>query len=119
MVCRLYGDSMIEPEPMDYGSLTDARVEGIRRTLETMELPELKRIGDELFPSAEHPWREVYFDFLNANAGAVFFHATTPDHVQVIYCPSKNMGLWYIPGGGMGPLQERGLARLREVVLGG
>ena len=76
----------------------------------------LKSLGEKLFPYHDHPWREVYFLFLAQNPGSTFFHATTHDNIEIIYCDDKGIGIWYMPSNGVGPLQPDGLAILREIL---
>jgi hypothetical protein len=98
--------------------LTEARRKSIAATIKTIEIEELKKLCEGLFPSFDHPWRENVFNFLNENSGATFHHALTNDHVHVIYCHSKERGMWFLPGSGMGPLQSKGLKILKEIVEG-
>ena len=42
----------------------------------------------------------------------------TNDHVHVIYCGAKQIGMWFLPGSGMGPLQAKGLKILQDIVAG-
>jgi len=61
----------------------------------------------------------VFFNFLTENASASFYYATTDDRIHFIYCHTKEKGLWFMPGSGMGPLQAKGLKILKEVVQSG
>lgn len=108
----------IMPSELNMDDLTEARRKSIAATIRTAEAEELKKLCEGLFPSFDHPWRESVFDFLTENAAATFHHATTSDHVHVIYCPAKNRGMWFLPGSGMGPLQAKGLKILKEIVEG-
>ena len=63
----------------------------------------------------DNPWRENYFQFLEANAGATFHHATTNDRIQIFYCLTKEKGMWLLPGSGMGPLQAGGLQIMKKI----
>lgn len=96
--------------------ITEARRKAIAETIHEIGVSELKSLGEGLFPSHDHPWRETFFNFLNANAGATFHHATTNDRIHIIYCHAKNQGMWFLPGSGMGPLQPKGLGILKEIV---
>jgi hypothetical protein len=61
----------------------------------------------------------VIFDriqFLEENTGNTFYHATTNDQVEIIYCPAKEKGIWFLPRGGAGPLQAKGLKIMKEIV---
>jgi len=105
-------------ENLDMESLTEARRKSIEETIDPIDVNQLKTLGEGLFPSMEHPWREVFFQFIAENAGASFYHATTSDRVHIIYCSTKEKGMWFRPGSGMGPLQEKGLRILKEIVKG-
>lgn len=105
-------------EDFNTDNLTEARTEAIRDSIHPITLPELKALGESLFPSAEHPWREKYFSFLNENADKTFHHAVTHDRVHVLYCPAQEKGMWFLPGSGMGPLQAKGLKILKKIVGG-
>jgi hypothetical protein len=50
------------------------------------------------------------------NSGCTFYHATTNDQVEIIYCPDKEKGLWFLRKGGAGPLQAKGLQLMKEIV---
>ena len=45
----------------------------------------------------------------------MFYHATTHDQVEIIYCPDKEKGIWFLYRGGAGPLQAKGLQILRRL----
>jgi hypothetical protein len=106
----------MEPENLDIESIAEARREAIEQTVQEISVEELKSIGEKIFPSLDHPWRETFFQFLEENKSHAFYHATTNDRVEVIFCPAKERGLWFLPGGGVGPLQARGLQVLKEIV---
>jgi hypothetical protein len=98
--------------------ITEARRKAIAGSIRTTSVEELKALGEQLFPLIDHPWREKFFGFITENAGATFYHATTHDYVQIIYCHDKSKGMWFVPGSGMGPMQPKGLATLKEIVEG-
>jgi hypothetical protein len=107
--------------PSDYleiESRDEARRKGVEETIDPIGVEQLKVLGESLFPSIDHPWRERFFQFINENAGATFYHATTNDRIHVLYCPAKDAGMWFLPGTGMGPLQPKGLKVLKEIVAG-
>ena len=87
-------------------------------SIRTISIEELKALGERLFPFAGDPWREKFFAFLDENPGATFHHATAHDGVQVVYCPAKDKGIWFMPGIGMGPMQPKGRAILKQIVEG-
>jgi hypothetical protein len=106
----------MESENLDVESITEARRKAIEQTVEPIGIDELKALGEKVFPSMDHPWRETFFRFLEENSGSTFYHATTNDQVEVIYCPDKERGMWFLRKGGAGPLQARGLGILKEIV---
>jgi hypothetical protein len=96
--------------------ITEARREAIAKSIRIINVEELKALGEKLFPLVDHPWREKFFGFIAENAGATFYHATTPDGVQIIYWHDKSKGMWFLPGSGMGPMQPKGLETLKQIV---
>ena len=38
------------------------------------------------------------------------------DQVEIIYCPDKEKGLWFLRRGGAGPLQPKGLQLMKGIV---
>lgn len=108
----------MKAENLNMDEITDARRKAIAASIRTVTLEEVKALGERLFPIAADPWRERFFEFLKENSGATFHHATTHDDVQVIYCNAKGKGIWFKPGKGMGPMQPKGLASLKQIVEG-
>ncbi len=106
----------MESENLDIESITEARRKAIEQTIEPIGIDELKALGEKVFPSFDHPWRETFFRFLEENSGSTFYHATTNDQVEVIYCPEKERGMWFLRKGGAGPLRARGIGILKEIV---
>ncbi len=105
-------------DDLNIDEINESRRKAIKESIHTITVEELQTLGEGLFPYIDHPWREKFFTFLTENSGATFYHANTRDHVHFIYCPSKDRGLWFLPGSGMGPLQAKGLGILKEVVEG-
>ncbi len=103
-------------EKINMDEITESRRKAIAASIRTISVEELKTLGQELFPLMDHPWRDKFFDFITQNASDTFHHATTHDGVQIIYCHGKNKGIWFLPGTGMGPMQPKGLAALKEIV---
>jgi len=106
----------MEPENLDIESITAARRKAVEQTVEPIGIDELKSLGEKLFPFLDHPWRDTFFQFLEENTGNTFYHATTNDQVEIIYCPAKEKGIWFLRRGGMGPLQASGLKIMKEIV---
>ena len=96
--------------------LTKERRKAIAQTLRTVSSEELKNIGNEIFKFADDPWRQAFFDFIAQNPGATFHHAVTSDNVNIVFCRDKDKGMWFLPGSGMGPLQDRGKKIMKEMI---
>jgi len=106
-------------EKFDLESLDKERRKAIAKSIRTISVEELKALGEQLFPYADDPWREAFFRFIADNRGATFHHAVTSDGVNILYCRDKDKGAWFLPGTGMGPLQERGRRAMKEIIEGG
>ena len=104
------------PENLNIAEITEARRKAIQKTIRPIADDELKTVEDELFPYHDDPWRERFSEFVKANANSSFYHATTHDRVHIIYCHTKEKGIWYLPGSGLGPLQEKGLKIMKKIV---
>ena len=115
-------------ETINIEEITEARRKAIAASIRTISVEELKTLGERLFPFVDDPWREKFFGFITENPGATFHHAITHDGVQIIYShakvvvrgigPSLEKGMWFLPGTGMGPMQPKGLATLKQIVEG-
>jgi hypothetical protein len=103
-------------EVQDINRVMETRRQSIAESIHPVSIEELKAIGEGLFPFLDHPWRQAFFGFLEENATARFHHATTHDRIEIIYCQEKEKGIWFLPGGGTGPLQEAGLNIMKEIV---
>jgi hypothetical protein len=107
---------IMEPEDLDIESLTEERRKAIEKTIKPIGVEDLKSLGEKIFPFFDHPWRQTFSQFLEENSGCTFYHATTHDQVEIIYCPEKEKGMWFLRRGGAGPLQAKGLRTLKEIV---
>jgi hypothetical protein len=96
--------------------LTKERRKAIAQTLRTVSPEELKNIGNEIFKFADDPWRNAFFDFIAQNPGVTFYHAVTSDNVNIVFCRDEDKGMWFLPGSGMGPLQDRGKRIMKEMI---
>jgi hypothetical protein len=106
-------------ETFDLESLNKERRKAAAKTIRTITTEELKKMGNEIFHYADDPWRETFFNFIAENPGSTFHHAITSDGYNIIYCRDKDKGMWFLPGSGMGPLQERGRKAMKEMIEGG
>lgn len=106
----------MESENLNFEIILEARRKAVEGSIRTIGLQELKSLGEELFPLVDNPWREVFFQFVKENAGSAFYHAKAKERIEVIYCHTKEKGMWFLRGNGMGPLQPTGLKMLKEIV---
>jgi hypothetical protein len=103
-------------EKYDLENLTKERQKAIAKSIHTIDVEELKKLGNEIFQFADDPWRDAFFGFITENHGCTFHHATTNDGVNLVYCRDKDKGMWFISGQGMGPLQARGRKIMKEMI---
>jgi hypothetical protein len=88
----------------------------VRKTIRPVTLDELKQLGEKRFPVVTDPWCVRFNDFLANNASAKFYRAEIPEGAEIIYCRETEQGVWFLPGTGMGIIQPKGLAMLKEIV---
>ncbi|MGB8340261.1 MAG: hypothetical protein WCE51_01620 [Chthoniobacterales bacterium] len=103
-------------ETIHMEEITEGRRKAIAASIRNISVEELKTLGERLFPFVGDPWRDKFFDFISENATATFHHAMTHDGVQIIYCHAKGKGMWFMPGTGMGPMQPKALAALKQII---
>ena len=105
-------------EKFDLENLNKERRKAIAKSIRTVSVEELKKLGGEVFRYAEDPRRETFFRFIAENAGATFHHAVTSDGVNILYCRDQDKGMWFLPGSGMGPLQATGRKIMKDMIAG-
>ena len=103
-------------EKFDFETLNEERRKSVAKSLRVISIDEVKKMGDQLFKYADDPWREVYFRFIAEHPGATYHHGVTNDGVNVLYSVDNDRGMWFIPGTGMGPLQEKGRKAMKEII---
>ena len=104
------------PENLNISEITDERRKALQETIRPITVEELKTVGEEIFPYHDSAWRERYYEFLAENPGSTFYHGTTREGIHIIYCHTKEKGIWYLPGSGLGPLMEKGLKTMKKIV---
>jgi hypothetical protein len=109
----------MQTDNLETDTISEATQKALEKSLRPISVAEMKKLGEGLFPFDDHPWRHKFLEFITENSSCTFHHAVTEDHVQVIYCGEKEKGMWFIPGRGVGLLQERGLRILKAFVAGG
>ena len=106
----------MKPENLDMDSIMEARRASVESSIRVIEPAEYKKMGEQLFPYMDHPWRHAFFGFIEENPGCTIHHAVTHEGINILYCRDKDKGMWFNPAGGCGPMQARGLAIMKEIV---
>ncbi|MEO7933929.1 MAG: hypothetical protein ABIT76_12295 [Chthoniobacterales bacterium] len=106
----------MEPENLNIEEIMKSRRHSVEESLTTISVAELKMLTDELFPFNDHPWLEKFLTVIHDPASGTFHHAVVDNRVDVLYCHNKDIGMWFIPGSGKGPLQPEQLKIMREIV---
>ena len=105
-------------EKFNLQSLDKERRKAIAKSIRTISVEELKKLGEEIFHHADDPWRETFFRFIAEIAGATFRHAITSDGVNIVYCRDQDKGMWFLPASGMGLLQATGRQIMKDMIAG-
>jgi hypothetical protein len=99
----------------DIEDITGARRKTVARSIRTIDVVELKKLGEQIFDSPDHPWREKFFQLIE-NPGATFYHADAGEGVIFLYDRDADKGLWCLPGSGMGPLSAGGRSIMKGAI---
>ena len=99
----------------DIDTITDARRKAVAKSIRTIDIAELKELGEQIFDAPDHPWREKFFELIGG-AGTTFYHADAGEGVIFLYDNADDVGLWCLPGSGMGPLSPTGRRIMKEAI---
>jgi hypothetical protein len=99
----------------DIEEITKARRKAVAKSIRTIEVAELKKLGEQIFDSPDHPWRGRFFELIES-PGATFYRAEAGENVFFLYDPGADKGLWCLPGSGMGPLSATGCKIMKEAI---
>jgi hypothetical protein len=105
-------------DKIDIDSITEARRKSIAKSIRTISVEELKKLGNEVFHDLDDPWREVFFRFIAEHSDAVIHYAVASDGVNMLYCRDTDKGIWFVPGTGKGILSATGRQMMREAIVG-
>ena len=108
----------MEQESFNFKEIMETRRHEVSESLRTISVAELKALTDELFPYVDHPWLEKFSSVINDPSSGTIRHAIVDDHVHVLYCHDKDIGMWFIRGSGKGPLEPVHLKIMKEIVEG-
>ncbi len=103
-------------EYLDLEARKDAWRKAVEKSVHKMSNDELNALWENLFPDTSHPWSERFRRFIEENAGGAFYHATTIDRIQFVYCQAKEKGIWFIRDSAIGIMQPTALNAMREII---
>jgi hypothetical protein len=103
----------------DVEAIDNERRKAITKSIRTISVEELKKLGEEIFDEPDRPWRETFLSLIAENPGATFYHASAGEGVILLYSRDDDKGLWYLPGSGLGPLSVGGRQIMKEAIDGG
>ena len=105
-------------DKIDIDSITEERRKSVAKSIHTISVEELKKLGNEVFHDLDDPWREVFFRFIAEHSDAIIHHAVASDGVNMLYCRDTDKGIWFVPGLGKGILSPTGRQIMKEAVGG-
>ena len=99
--------------------LWEERRKGVQDSLQPINVAELKKILQEHEEEfAGDPWRDEFQRLLETQPLAGFYRAQPEKHIVVFYCRDADLGVWVLPGSGMGPLDDKGKRLIKEIIDG-
>ena len=107
-----------KPEDLDFETVMATRRKAVTKSIRQSNIDKLNALLPGLLHDASHPWRELFQQFLDENRRDVFYEAEAGEGAYVVYCRAKEKGIWYIPETGVGLLDARALAAMKEIVAG-
>ena len=103
----------------DAEAIDKERRKAIAKSIRTISVEELKKLGEEMFDDPDRPWRDAFLQFIAEHPGATFYHASAGGGVIFVYSRDGDKGLWYLPGSGLGPLSEVGRQLMKKAIEAG
>jgi len=101
---------------VDLNQINKARRSAVAKSIRPINTEELQKLGEDIFDSPDHPWREKYFQLITGNPQAAFYHAEAGDGVIFLYDRDQDVGLWCLPQSGMGPLSANARQIMKEAI---
>jgi len=103
----------------DAAAIDNERRKAIAKSIRTISVEELRKLGEEIFDEPDRPWRQTFLSLIAENPGATFYHASAGEGVFFLYSRDNDKGLWYLPGSGVGPLSVAGRRIMKEAINAG
>jgi hypothetical protein len=76
----------MEIENLNLEEIIETRRDAVKKSMRTINVPELKALTDELFPYLDHPWLEKFSSVINDPSSGTMRHAIVDHRVHVLYC---------------------------------
>lgn len=99
--------------------LWEERRKAVAESLETISIDELRTIlkeHEEEFIG--DPLRDDFVRLMEEQPHASFYRAVPQEGAVVYYCREADLGVWVLPGCGMGPLDITGKRLMKEATEG-
>ena len=100
----------------EFESISEERRQAVNKSVRTISVEELKKLGEEIFDSPDQPWRETFLRLITEKPGATFYYADAGEKVIFLYAKDEDKGLWCLPGSGMGPLSVAGRRIMKQAI---
>ena len=98
-------------------SVMDARRKAVQTSIRQISTEELNSLVTESSSRTRHT-HGARFSASSLKITLVLCstkHSTT-EHIQLVYCRARELGIWFIPGAGVGLLGTRELNAMKEIV---
>jgi len=105
-------------DKIDIEGITEERRKSIAKSIHTISVEELKKLGNKVFHDLDDPWRQTFLQFIAEHSDATVHHAIASDDVNMLYCRDTDKGIWFVPGVGKGILSLTGRQMMKEAVGG-
>ena len=79
----------------DAEAIDNERRKAIAKSIRTISVEELKKLGEEIFDSPDRLWRQTFLSLVAENPGGTFHHAVTSEGVVFLYYVHENVCLQY------------------------
>jgi hypothetical protein len=100
----------------DMESVSEEQRKAIRESIQSMPVAELRKVVKELSEFEGDSWQQKLVEVVETHPEESFYRAVTQEGVIILYCPGENIGVWFLPGSGMGPLPEEATRQMKEAV---
>ena len=101
---------------VDLDTLCELRRRAVRASLRSVSSEEAHALCQEIYRYPGDACGEAFLRLILDQPHGSFYHAVTHDHFVFIYCRNEEIGLWFLPGTGMGPLRDPGRSIMIEAI---